>query len=81
MLALAALIAAFVRPAAARTCTTCRGPVHSWAKVPVSFHSSSSGTGPTGEFPDWYLDTLKKFPLITSVPPSDSFMASTRSSV
>jgi hypothetical protein len=49
----------------ARTCTTCRGPVHSWAQVPVSFHSSICGTGPTGEFPDWYLETLTKFPLIT----------------
>ena len=48
-------------------CSTCRGPVHSWATLPVSFHSSHSHTGPTGAFAFSELDieTIRKFPLVT----------------
>ena len=46
-------------------CTTCRGPVHSWATLPVSFHSSHTHTGPTGAFSALDIETIRKFPLVT----------------
>eukprot|EP00729_Bicosta_minor_P020928 gene20928-17_t len=46
-------------------CTTCKGPVHSWKTVPVSFHSATERTGPTGVFPESDLEIISKFPLVT----------------
>jgi hypothetical protein len=46
-------------------CLTCRGPVHSWSTLPVSFHSSAAATGPTGTFSDKDIEVIKRFPLVT----------------
>ena len=48
-----------------RICTTCKGPIHSWSTLPVSFHSSSDSTGPTGAFTNEDLEVIKRFPLVT----------------
>lgn len=46
-------------------CLTCRGPVHSWDTIPVSFHSSAAATGPTGKFAEKDMEVIKRFPLVT----------------
>jgi hypothetical protein len=50
---------------AARTCTTCKAPVHSWDTLPVSFHSARTDTGPDGLWTAEDIETIKKFPLVT----------------
>ena len=46
-------------------CSTCKGPVHSWKTLPVSFHSATERTGPTGLFPAEDMEIIAKFPLVT----------------
>ena len=51
-----------------RTCQTCKGPAHSWATVPVSFHGSRLNTdhGASGlELSAADLAAIARFPLIT----------------
>ena len=55
---MAALLAAHAAPPS--RCPTCRGPVWSWATVPIFFHSSEPG-GPRGGFTDLELDTIARF--------------------
>ena len=59
---MAALLAAHAAPPS--RCPTCRGPVWSWATVPIFFHSSEPG-GPRGGFTDLELDTIARFPMVT----------------
>ena len=54
-----------VARATSPSCTTCRGPVHSWDHIPLSFHWSSAQTDSTGEFSAEDLETIVKFPLVT----------------
>jgi GH24 family phage-related lysozyme (muramidase) len=67
LLAAAAAVTATVTAGLPPTsrCSTCRGPVHSWATLPVSFHSSHRHTGPTGAFSQLDIETIRKFPLVT----------------
>jgi hypothetical protein len=48
-------------------CATCKPPVHSWATLPVSFHSSEHVTNARGEFTEAEIATISKFPLVTIV--------------
>ena len=50
---------------AAGSCPRCTAPIHSWATLPVSFHSSETRTNHRGEFTDVELATISRFPLIT----------------
>eukprot|EP00039_Didymoeca_costata_P016854 m.307435 g.307435 ORF g.307435 m.307435 type:complete len:378 (-) comp16462_c0_seq4:389-1522(-) len=50
---------------AQRTCSTCKGPIHSWKTMPVSIHCSEGKTTDTGEFLPEELDIIKRFPLVT----------------
>jgi hypothetical protein len=49
----------------ARSCPHCAAPVHSWATLPVSFHSSEILTNQRGEFTEAELATIAQFPLVT----------------
>ena len=53
-----------VSPSRRRPCKTCKKPQHSWATLPVFWHSSDP-SGPRGGFTDAELQVLAKFPLIT----------------
>lgn len=46
-------------------CSTCRWPIHSWATIPASVHTSRTDTGPDGGFTQADLADLAKFPLVT----------------
>jgi hypothetical protein len=48
-----------------RSCTTCRGPVHSWDTLPVSIHWAISATDARGGFSADQLAVLAKAPLVT----------------
>eukprot|EP01051_Picozoa_sp_SAG22_P002118 SAG22_NODE_92_length_20892_cov_11.188429_10_plen_507_part_00 len=65
LLAAPCALALAAAPSPPSRCSTCRGPVHSWATLPVSFHSSHSHTGPTGAFSELDIETIRKFPLVT----------------
>ena len=51
--------------AAARSCTTCKGPVHSWDHIPLSLHWATPETQSDGSFSAQDLQTVEKFPLVT----------------
>ena len=46
-------------------CKTCVHPVHSWATMPVSFHSARDASKARGEFTPADMATIAKFPLVT----------------
>ena len=46
-------------------CTTCRWPVHSWATVPASVHTSRQSGTADGTFTDADVAVLSRYPLIT----------------
>ena len=46
-------------------CTTCVHPAHSWATMPVSFHSARDASKALGEFTAADMATIAKFPLAT----------------
>lgn len=59
------VLALLAHSALGRICSTCIAPKHSWKTIPVSFHSSSVTTGPTGAFSDEDVEIIKRFPLVT----------------
>ena len=46
-------------------CKTCVHPAHSWATMPVSFHSARDASNALGEFTAADMEAIAKFPLVT----------------
>jgi hypothetical protein len=62
LLAAASLSSASEPP---RRCESCVPPRHSWATLPVSFHSARDASNALGEFSAADMATIAKFPLVT----------------
>jgi hypothetical protein len=65
--AAAVAVAALLPPMAAAEaqCPTCVHPAHSWATIPVSFHSARDASNALGEFTEADMAVIAKFPLVT----------------
>jgi len=61
-----ALVVDYLPPTYASSfCETCRGPIHSWQTLPVSFHSSERISESDGGFSSEEVDSIARYPLVT----------------
>ena len=64
-LVVAAAMPSLLAAGSAVQCTTCIHPAHSWATMPVSFHSARDASNALGEFNEADMAIIAKFPLVT----------------